>query len=91
MKLVPKPEGFELRDKRSEKKSDAALWVPQDAMFDASKEQAAQDVEALFICWREKMPDGNTRTHFRFAGDRGKGESLMLTAIGRFMGWQTGG
>ena len=85
---MPKPDGFELRDKRSEKEKDAKRWLPADALFDASVEMQKQEVCAAIVCWREVLPDGSMRTHFRFAGDSGQGEALLLNAIGRFMGWQ---
>lgn len=88
MKLVPKPEGFELRDKRSDKSNDGSLWSAQDALHGASQEMAKYEVMDALICWRELHKDSTTTVHYRHAGPTGTAPSLIMQAFGRMMGWK---
>lgn len=88
MKLVPKPEGFELRDKRSTKEGDGSLWNVQDALHDASQEMAKYGVMDVLICWREIHSDDTATTHYRHAGPTGTAPSLIMQVLGRMMGWK---
>lgn len=54
LRVVPKPVGFELRDKRSEKANDASRWTPADAIYDASQRIAGREVTQLVVYWWEK-------------------------------------
>lgn len=56
MHLVPKPEGFDIRDKRAEKSGKADEWTPQDAVYEAS--QRIENATQLVCLWWEKQPDG---------------------------------
>lgn len=87
MKLVPKPEGFELRDKRSDKAADASKWSAADALFDASSEMAKQDTDCAIVCWREQYKDGTSKIDYRCSGAEGTGIKLLISALGRLMGW----
>lgn len=87
MKLVAKPEGFELRNKRSDKERDAALWNPQDALYDASQEIAKQEVDACIVIWRERHADDSMEVHYRIAGPEGSALILIMKALGRLMNW----
>lgn len=90
MKLVPKPEGFEFTDKRSDRAADGSLWRPEDAMYDASQEMAKVDTDAVLVCWREKLKDGGTMTHYRFSGPTGTMQEVLLNVLGKIMGWVSG-
>lgn len=87
MKLIPKPEGFELRDKRSDKTADASKWNTADALFDASNEMSKQDTDGVIVCWREQYKDGTSKIHYRCAGAEGTGIKLLISVLGRLMGW----
>lgn len=88
MKLIPKPEGFELRDKRSDKSGSGADWQVGDALYDAQQEISKTECTAVMILWTKLEADGSTSTGYRYAGKPGSGERLLLNGLGKFMGWQ---
>lgn len=88
MKLIPKPEGFELRDRRSDKSGKAADWQVGDALYDAQQEINKADCPAVMILWTKVEADGTTSTNYRYAGSPGNGERLFLNGLGKFMGWK---
>ena len=51
---IPKPRGYEFRDKLSDKDMDPELWLPKDALFDAFNETGDNDIECLVCIWRSK-------------------------------------
>lgn len=61
--MIEKPEGFELRDKRSDKTDDSHHWTGRDALYSAAQ-QMAGDTRAAIIVWQH--PGGEI--HFRKAG-----------------------
>lgn len=87
LKLVQKPEGFELRDKRSDKSGQGADWLPVDALYSVQQRLADKNCSALMVVWREVNPDGTTSTCTRYAGDRTTKLDLLITALGKTMGW----
>ncbi len=58
MKLVSRPEGFDLRERRAKKQGDAKQWTPADALYDASERSAKMDVTQLAVYWWERLGDG---------------------------------
>jgi hypothetical protein len=59
LKVLPKPEGYDLRAARAEKSESARDWLPQDALYDASKRIAESGVQgALVVCWYAKSETG---------------------------------
>lgn len=92
LKLVPKPEGFELRDKRSDKSNLGKDWGVQDALYDVSREVAKHDsnCDAVLIIFRKRSASGAPITCFRFAGDDGHAASLLLNGMARIMDWRPG-
>lgn len=90
LKLVPKPEGFELRDRRSNKTGMGCDWEPQDALYDVSKEIAKPDVDcdAVMVIFRKRLPSGGTLTCVRFSGASCDGPDLLLNGMAKFMGWR---
>lgn len=88
MKLVDKPEGFDLRDKRSDKSSLGKDWGVQDALYDASQVIAGQKANDVVVVWREDLGDGKYFTHFRYAGTADcNGPALLMSGLGSMLGW----
>lgn len=78
LRVVPKPEGFELRDKRSDKSKDARDWTPADALYDASQRTEGKNVTDLVVYWWERDPKtGNSTLKFANA-TTSKGEHCFL-------------
>lgn len=67
LQLVPKPAGFELRDKRSEKTNDASKWLPADALFSAHQAMQGdmRPAKALIVAWFFLDAEGEQRMTFR--------------------------
>ncbi len=64
MKIVPKPEGFEMRQKRADKAEVSRLWLPEDAMHAASA--AMKDPKlAILVAWYEKHENGHHVLKYR--------------------------
>lgn len=90
LKLVPKPEGFELRDRRSDKSGMGKDWEPQDALFDASQEIAKPDVDcdAVLVIYRKRLENGSYLTGTRFSGPPDSVSMLLLNGMAKVMGWR---
>lgn len=90
LRLVPQPEGFELRDKRSNKSGMGCDWTVQDALFDASQEIAKPDVDcdAVLVIYRKRLPNGSTLTCTRFSGKTDAIGNLLLNGMAKMMGWR---
>ena len=59
LKVLPKPEGYDLRAARAEKSGSARDWLPEDALYDASKRIAENGAHgAVVVCWYEKNEEG---------------------------------
>lgn len=66
MKLVPKPDGFDLREKRADKHADGSKWLPEDALFDASESlKKTPPVVAFLVAWYTRAPSGNLLLKYR--------------------------
>lgn len=67
LRAIPKPEGFELRDKRSEKTNDAAAWLPEDALYDAQQAMMGEmkPSTAMVVAWFYRDAEGKQRLTFR--------------------------
>lgn len=90
LKLVPKPEGFELRDKRSDKSGMGCDWAPQDALYAVSQEMLKPDVncDAVLIIYRQKFPNGSKLTCTKFSGESDAAADLLLNGMAKMMGWR---
>jgi hypothetical protein len=66
VRLVPKPEGYEWRDKRSNKSNCPADWTPADALYDASQRIEGKQVTDLVVYWWEHDPQTG-KTHLKLA------------------------
>lgn len=79
--MIDKPEGFDLRDRRSTKTSSAADWRPADALYSAWREiettKPGEEPTCLFVAW--KGADG--RAYWRAAGGLEQIDSLLLRAL----------
>jgi hypothetical protein len=67
LRAVPRPEGFDLREARASKASSATKWLPEDALFDASKDICTDSpVGAMMIAWYVRDPSsGFLRLKYR--------------------------
>lgn len=89
LRLVPQPEGFELRDKRSTKSKSCSDWEVQDALYSASQEIAKPDVEcdSVVVIFRKRFPNGATLVCTRIAGPQDAPAELLLGGMAKIMGW----
>lgn len=67
MKVVPKPEGFDLRNRRSDRTNKAYDWLAQDVLYDAST-LIPPEAKTCIVIWQEENDDGATETRYRVAG-----------------------
>lgn len=69
MKIVPKPEGWDMRHKRAEQANDAKLWEPTDILFDAYQlMQKNPPAVSAVVCWYTRNPEsGNLVLKFTCA------------------------
>jgi hypothetical protein len=59
LKVLPKPEGHDLRNARAEKSESARDWLPEDALYEASKQIAEKGaMGAVVVAWYERSTDG---------------------------------
>lgn len=57
LKVIPKPVGFDVSEKRADKAADASKWLPADALYSAFEELIkAKGVKALIVAWYEVDP-----------------------------------
>lgn len=64
--MVPKPEGFDLRNSRANKAHDGSKWLPEDALYDAYDAMAKASVTtAMIVAWWEKAEDGTVHLNYR--------------------------
>lgn len=88
MKLVDKPEGFDFRDKRSDKSRNGSDWEPRDAIYAASETFKNKEIDAVIVIYRERLSEGGTKINHIFAGPQDSGAQLILSGMGRFMNWE---
>lgn len=77
MNLV-KPEGYDLREKRAGKASDATQWTAQDAIYNTAERIMDQDVSQLVAYWWERKPDGKEVLHWTNATTSLAEHALLL-------------
>lgn len=57
LKAVPRPAAFDINNRRSDKASDAAKWMPEDALYDAYQDiEANGAAKALVVAWYAPHP-----------------------------------
>jgi hypothetical protein len=78
--VISKPEGYELRDRRSDRSCSAADWLPADALYSAwQKLQTTEPGAApacLFVAWKDESGEAL----WRAAGTVEQIDSLLLRA-----------
>jgi hypothetical protein len=54
---------------KAERSGDGSIWTARDALIDLLRDldSGVVTADALVICFREPLPDGNAKTHFRNA------------------------
>jgi hypothetical protein len=62
MKLVPKPDGYELRAKRADKNDSAKEWTAADTLYHA--QQHMQNAECCIVTWYERVPDAGVKLKY---------------------------
>ena len=72
MSSVEKPDGFDLRDRRSSRDRDARLWAPRDALYDASLVMP-EDAKCAVVIWM----DATETVRAKYAGEH----SHVITAL----------
>lgn len=68
LKAVPKPEGFDLRAARANKRESGLDWLPADAIYDASEQLKTDGATvAMVIAWYVRTPDGLLALRYRLS------------------------
>jgi len=82
LRAVPKPEGFDLRDRRSEKTNDATAWLPEDALYDAQQAMRGKmkPTSAMVVAWFYHDEEGTERLTFRLY-NKTTNDGVALAAI----------
>ena len=82
VRIVPKPEGFELRDRRSDKTNDATAWLPEDALYDAQQamDGKMKPTTAMIVAWFYRDDEGIERLTFRLY-NRSTNDGVALAAM----------
>ncbi len=88
MKLVQKPEGYELRTRRAEKKESCEEWEPRDALYESQQMMEGKEVRACVVIWQEVEPDGTKKTKGRRAGPAEVTSFITMKQAGYYMGWE---
>jgi hypothetical protein len=67
LRALPKPDGFELREKRADKACDGRKWLPEDALYDASRQMHDDPpVGAMIVAWYARNEEsGNVVLKYR--------------------------
>lgn len=78
MSDIEKPAGYDLREKRADKSSDARQWTPQDAIYNTSERIKDQNVTQLIVYWWERKPDGKEVLHWTNATTSTAEHALLL-------------
>ena len=82
LRIIPKPEGFELRDRRSEKANDATAWLPEDALYDAQEAMRGKmkPASAMLVAWFYLDDEGKEKLTFRLY-NRSTNDGVALAAM----------
>jgi hypothetical protein len=87
LSAVPKPLGFEFRDRRAFQTNNADAWLPADALYDAYRDMEADGVvHAMVVAWYAVDETGAQRLRFRLAHAReNDGRALLVDLFKRAM------
>jgi hypothetical protein len=87
VKLVPKPDGYELRTRRADKHETCEAWESRDALYEASQLMEGKDVLACVVIWQEVDGKGETKVYARRAGPADTTARITMSKAGHYMGW----
>lgn len=89
LKIIAQPEGFELRKRRADRAGSSREWSVQDAIYEAHRLIGnSENVDSVVVCWRENHSDGTFTTCYQKAGPSGHDTHLLVSILGKFMGWR---
>ncbi len=86
LRLLPKPDGHDLRVKRATKAQDASQWLPEDALFEVSTLMGKRAPTGAFIAaWYEECDCGcgNIRLRVRQWHERHTDTIALATEVFR--------
>lgn len=70
LKVIPKPEGYDMAVRRADKTTNALNWGIADALYSAYEDmQKKPAVKAIVIGWYEEDENGEITLRNRIAGD----------------------
>lgn len=78
MSDVEKPEGYDLREKRADKASDAKKWTPPDALYSSAERIKGKEITQLVAYWWERQEDGSERLRWSNATTSNAEHALLL-------------
>lgn len=81
LKLVPKPEGFDLRNARADKTNQAKDWQPADAIYWASQKASQVEMTQVMVVWWEKQADGTEKLNFSHSTQSAAERLLLLQSM----------
>lgn len=76
--VIVKPEGYDLREKRAGKASDAAQWTAQDAVYSTYERIKDAKVSQWVAYWWEVNPDGSESLRYTNATTSSAEHALLL-------------
>ena len=77
--MIPKkPEGYDLREKRAGRDSNAGIWTAQDAIYNTAERIAKEDVTQLVVYWWAREADGSEILHWTNATTSIAERALLL-------------
>lgn len=91
LRIIPKPEGFELRSRRVRTKEDGSLWTADDVLFDVSQEIKGKPISEMIVIWREDCEDDDSSYYTksrRATQSRSDAAEMLINMLGQIMGWR---
>jgi len=73
LRIIQKPEGFDLRFARAEKENNGKCWTPEDVLYDAQQLMGKHPpTQAALVAWYTRLPNGNLQIKYNcsFEHDR---------------------
>ncbi len=65
IRIVQKPEGFDLRLARAKKEDSGKCWTPVDILYDASQlMKEFPPTQAAIVAWYTRLPNGNLQIKY---------------------------
>ena len=80
LKVLPKPQGYDLRNIRAMRENNASIWLPEDAVFDASCAMKTEPpAVACVVAWYTRLENGNLALKYRCFQEHDR-QSIALAA-----------